>query len=105
MNDETVHQYALGIRTRLTTACKEAVLTELRDAEESKEWNVLCEVLPRIWLIPSEETKVYMRESTFQATRCSLENALAFREKARVTLLDYCFVPVALCELHEVNLL
>lgn len=105
LDDESLHHWALGVRTRLTAACKEAVLKELRDPEEAKEYGKLCEVLPRIWLVPSEDTRRYMKEATFQATRCSMENALAFAAQARVTITDYCFVPVGLCELHEVNLL
>lgn len=105
LDDETVHHWALGVRTRLTPACKEAVLKELRDPDEAREHAKLCEVLPRIWLVPSEDTRRYMKEATFQATRCSMENALQFSAVARVTLTDYCFVPVSLCELHEVMIL
>jgi hypothetical protein len=103
-NDATLHGRALGIRTRMTSVCKEAVLKAVRDPNEVKEYGKLCEVLPRIWLIPSEETRLHMKEATFQATRCSLDDALTFRDTVRVTIMDYCFVPVSLCELHQVDL-
>jgi hypothetical protein len=104
-NDVTLHQYALGIRTKLTAACKEVVLKALRNPDEAKDYGKLVELLPRIWLLPTEEITSYMRHSTFQATQCSFENADAFRKEARVSILDYCFVPASLCEYHEVNLL
>lgn len=103
--DPTVHNFALGIRTRLTSGCKESILTGLRDADEKRDHGKLCEVLPRMWLIPGEDATFFMKHATYQATRCSYENALKFKTEARVHILDYCFVDVSLCEYHVVNLL
>jgi len=100
-NDPTVHQRMLGIRTRMTAACKATILEELRDPAEVADYGKLCEVLPRIWLLPSEETRVHMKEATFQATRCGLDNAMVFCDKVRVTIMDYCFVPTSLGELQH----
>jgi hypothetical protein len=103
-NDPSIHNYCLAIRSRMSPKCREAILGALRDPEEAKDHERLCEVLPRLWLIPSEDTTLWMKNASFQATRCTFETAQKFKDEVRVYVTDYCFVSQSLCELHEANM-